>query len=190
MQQVVQHLGQLLERRRLDAAEGGDTQHNIVALVLIELAENIGRLVTLEVNQNSGDDLRVLLADQIEDVLRLHKVERFDTVRPLLGIQQVFKQAGGPLLAQRLDQYAAQIVVGVDAQYRVLAGVALEFAKNSGQIFMGKSAHIHHRTTDLFDLMRIEMFEHFGGQSVAEGQHDDGTFIVGIHCCFMSLLIH
>lgn len=80
VEQVIQHVGQLLERRRLHPAEGGDTQHDVVTLALVEVRQDIRRLGALQVHQDGGDDLRVFLADDIGGRLRLHKVEGFDAV--------------------------------------------------------------------------------------------------------------
>ena len=126
--------------------------------------------------QDGGDDLRMLFADKIEHRLRIHKVERFDTVGALVGIQQIFQQRGGTLFAQRLDQHAAQIIVGVEAERRIFAGVFLKLLQYARHLIVGKARHVDHRTTDLLYLVGIEVFKHLGSQDISQRQHDDGAF--------------
>ncbi len=144
MQQVIQDFRQLLQRGRLYAAEGGDTQHDVVTFALVEFAQHVRRLVTFEVDQNGGDDLRVLFADKVEHRLRIHKVERFDAVGALVGIQQILQQRGGTLFAQRLDQHAAQIIVGVEAERRIFAGVFFKLLQHHGHLVVSKARHVDH----------------------------------------------
>lgn len=136
VEQVVQHFGQLRQRRRLHAAEGGDTQHHVVAQAFVEQGQDVRRLAAFEVHQNGGDDLRVFVADQIGGALRLHKVERFHAGGGLARFENVFQQAGGALFAQRLDQHRAQVVAGVDAQRRVLLGVVFKLGQYLAELFV------------------------------------------------------
>ena len=87
-------------------------------------------------HQDSGDDLRVFVADQIGGALRLHKVERFHAGGGLARFENVFQQAGGTLFAQRLDQHRTQVVAGVDAQRRVLLGVVFELGQYFAELFV------------------------------------------------------
>ena len=74
-----EYLGELLESRRLYATERRNPQDDIVAQFLFEQLENIGRLMAVQVYQNGGNDLRVLVADELGDHGRFHQVQGIDT---------------------------------------------------------------------------------------------------------------
>src|SRR5690606_6837000 len=90
-----EYLGEFLQRRRLYTAEGGDAQYHVVAQFVVEQFENVGRLAPLEVDQNGGDDLRVLLADHLRHQARIHDVQRVDTGIGAALFENVLDQAGG-----------------------------------------------------------------------------------------------
>ncbi|BAN96170.1 hypothetical protein E05_14040 [Plautia stali symbiont] len=167
---------QALLLRLLHAAKGGNTQHDVVARAFIELAQHIGRLAAVEVHQNSGNDLRMFVADQLPYALRLHNVEGFDAVTAIGRIEDVIQQAGGAFDTQRFDQHVAQIFAGVEAQRRVFARLLAELAQHLRDLFMGKTAEIEHRAADLLHLMGIEIFKDVGRQFVTEGEHYNGAF--------------
>lgn len=95
VEQAIQYFGQFRQRGWLHAAKGGDTQHHVVAQTFIEQRQNIGGLGALQMHQNGGDNLRMLIANQIGGTLRLHKVERFNTAGGIASFENIFQQAGG-----------------------------------------------------------------------------------------------
>ncbi|MNR21835.1 hypothetical protein D3C85_1387580 [compost metagenome] len=97
----------------------------------VEQRQNICRLATFEVNQDGGDNLRVLVANKVGGALRLHKVERFDTAGGIARFENIFQQAGSTFFAQRFDQDRTQVVVGVDVERSEL----FRFLLKLGQYF-------------------------------------------------------
>lgn len=152
VEQVVEYFGQLRQRRRLHAAEGGDTQHHVVAQALIELRQNISRLTALEMDQDGGDDLRVFIADQVGGALRLHKVERLHPGGGFAGFEDILQQAGGTLFAQRFHQHRSQVVAGVNAQGGELFGIVFKFRQDLAELFMRDLAHAGHGAAQKLDF--------------------------------------
>ncbi len=107
-----------------------------MAQTLVEQRQNIGRLTPFEVNQDGGDDLRMLVADKVGSGLRLHKVERFHPAGGFPRFENIFQQTGGALLAQRTGQHRAQVFVGVQAQRRKLLGIGFELTQYLGQLLV------------------------------------------------------
>ncbi len=177
VEQVVQHFGQLRQRGRLDAAEGGDTQHHIVAQALFEQRQNIGRLTTFEVHKDGGDNLRVLVANKVGGALRFHKVERFDTAGGIARFQNIFQQAGGTLFAQRLDQHGTQVVVGVDVQRGKLFGFLFKLCQHFSQLLVGDLTHVGHGRTENLHFSLGEVFKHLCRAIFANGHQQDDAFI-------------
>ncbi len=132
VEQAIQYFGQFRQRGWLHAAKGGDTQHHVVAQTFIEQRQNIGGLRALQMHQNGGDNLRMLIANQIGGALRLHKVERFNTAGGIASFENIFQQAGGTFFTQSFDQYRTQIIVGVDIQCGKLFSFLLKFRQHIG----------------------------------------------------------
>lgn len=132
VEQAIQYFGQLRQCGRLHTAKGSDTQHHIVAQTFIEQRQNIGGLRTLQMHQNGGDNLRMLIANQIGGALWLHKVERFNTAGGIASFENIFQQAGGTFFTQSFDQYRTQIIVGVDIQCGKLFSFLLKLRQHIG----------------------------------------------------------
>ena len=182
VEQVVQHFGQLRQRGWLDAAEGGDTQHHVVAQALVEQRQNIGCLTPFEVDQNGGDNLRVLVANKIGGALRLHKVERFDPAGGVARFENIFQQAGGALFAQRLNQHGAQVFVGVDVERGKLLGFLLKLRQHFCQLLVGDLAHVGHRRAEDLHFSLGEVFKHFRRAIFANGHQQDDALIGACKC--------
>ena len=96
------------------------------------MRQNIGGLRTLQMHQNGGDNLRMLIANQIGGALWLHKVERFNTAGGIASFENIFQQAGGTFFTQSFDQYRTQIIVGVDIQCGKLFSFLLKLRQHIG----------------------------------------------------------
>ena len=144
---------------------------------LFEQRQNIGRLTTFEVNQDGGDNLRVLVANKVCGTLRLHKVERFDPAGGIARFENVLQQAGGTLFAQRLNQHGAQIVVGVDVERCKLFGFLLKLRQHFGQLFVGDLTHVGHGRTQNLYFSLGEVFKHLSRTIFANGHQQDDAFI-------------
>lgn len=136
VEQVVEYLGQFRQCGWLYAAERGDTQHHVMAQTLIKQGKNIGSLTTFEVDEDGGDNLRVLVANKVGGTLRFHKVERFDTAGGIAGFENILQQAGSTLFAERFHQYRTQVVVGVDVQRRKLLCFGFKFLQHFHQLLI------------------------------------------------------
>ncbi|MCU0814512.1 MAG: hypothetical protein MUC32_09450, partial [Burkholderiaceae bacterium] len=118
-------LVEVLQRRRLDAVERGDAHHHLVALALAERLQHVARVVELEVHEDRGDDLRVLVAQQLGHRTGVHPLQALDA-RDVAALQDAVEQQVGLVLAERLAQHALDVLVGVGHQRAVLRGDGLE----------------------------------------------------------------
>ena len=103
-----------------------------MAQTFIEQRQNIGGLGALQMHQNGGDNLRMLIANQIGGALWLHKVERFNTAGGVAGFENIFQQAGGTFFTEGFDQHRTQIIVGVDIQCGKLFSFLLKLRQHIG----------------------------------------------------------
>ncbi|MGY3209749.1 hypothetical protein ACVWVS_003389 [Ewingella americana] len=140
--------------------ESGDTQHDVVALALVEQRQNVGCLTAFQVHQNGGDDLRMLVADQVGRNLWLHEVEGFHAGGGFARLENIFQQAGGALFAQGFGQYRTQVLAGVNTQRGVLLGFVFKLAQHVAELLVGNLMDVGHRATDLLNFTRVEVLEH------------------------------
>ena len=63
--------------------------------------QHLGRLVEVQVHQDRGDDLRVLVAHQLGHRARLHPLQAFDAA-DVAALQDAVEQQVGLVLAERL----------------------------------------------------------------------------------------
>ena len=63
---------ELFQGLGLNAFKRGDAQHHIVTQTFTKMVENVAGMVILEVNENGGDDLWMLVLDQVGDGGRIH----------------------------------------------------------------------------------------------------------------------
>src|SRR5690606_30083989 len=115
----------------LHAAEGGNAQHDIIAQTVIHQFKHARRAVALQVNQNRGDDLRVFVFDQFGNGARFQQVKSVDAiVGTAFTFQNVFNDAGGPVVAQRLVQNGADILFGAQGNGHELIGFLAEILQH------------------------------------------------------------
>ena len=128
-------------------------------------------------HKDSGDDLRVFVADKVGGALRLHKVERFDAAGGIARFEDIFQQAGGTLFAEGFDQHRTQVIVGVDVQRRELFRFVLELLQYVHQLFVGDLTYAGHRGTQVLDFAGGEVFEHLSRAIFANGHQQDDAFV-------------
>src|SRR5690606_11774357 len=77
-QHLQQHVVQLAQRGGLDAIERGNPQHDVGADPVRQVVQHGRAHVGLQVHQNGGDDLRVLVTDQLGHTGRIHPLQAFN----------------------------------------------------------------------------------------------------------------
>src|SRR5690606_20354159 len=117
---TVEHVGQLVKRRRLHAPECGNTGNDVIASALGQQGEYGGRAVALQVHQDGGNDLRVFLADQFGNGRGLQVVQGIDAVGRGAIFQDVLKQARGTVSAKRAGEDFADVGVRTHRNRQVL----------------------------------------------------------------------
>ena len=172
---------QLVQRGRLDAVERGDAQQHVVAQALGELLEDLAGVVELQVHQDGGDDLRVLVLDQVGDGGGVHPLQAFDAGR-VAALQDARDQVGGLVVAQRLGQHGADHAF-VNGERRPLGGELLQFVEHRLDLFARHGLDLRHGVAELLDLLRPEMLQYFGGLVLAQRQEQHGALfqpLIGI----------
>jgi hypothetical protein len=129
-QHLAHHLVEVLQRQRLDAVERGDAHQHLVALALGEELEHVGGLVELQVHQDGGDDLRVLVAQQFGHRARVHPLQALDA-GDVVALQDAVDQQVGLVLAQRLAQHGLHVLVGVGHQHVFVGRDVLEVLEHA-----------------------------------------------------------
>ena len=79
----------------LDAVERGDAHQHLVALALAERLQHRPSLVEVEVHQDRGDDLRVLVAQQLGHRAGVHPLQALDA-RDVAALQDAVDQQVAP----------------------------------------------------------------------------------------------
>src|SRR5690606_9167946 len=114
------------QRRRLHAAKGGDAQHDVVAQPFGQQRQHVGGAVAFQVHQDRGDDLRMLVHDELGHVLRIEPVQGVDAAGAVAAFQNVFDEAGGAVGTQCLGEYGTDVFVGTQRDRHELVGFLTE----------------------------------------------------------------
>jgi hypothetical protein len=176
-QQLGQHVGQLLQRARLHAAERGDPQDHVVAQAVREEAQHFGRLLAVQVDQDGSDDLRVLVLDQLGHRGGVHPVQGVDAAARIARFQDVLDHGQRAFLAQRLVQHALDERAGVHVQRQVLLGLAAELGQHLGHFLARHRRQVGHRRTQPLHFTGRQMLENLGGSVLANRHHQDGALL-------------
>jgi hypothetical protein len=95
-----------------------------------QLFQHLGGLLAVQVDQQRGEDLRVLVADQLHHLAGLQVVEALDAAVRLVGLQDVLEQVAGAVVTQRLAQHRADVAAGAQVQGGELLGLEAEFRED------------------------------------------------------------
>src|SRR5690606_17612640 len=175
VQHAAEDLGELLQGSGLHAAECGDAQYHIVAQLFVEQFQDIGSLAALQVDQNGGDDLGVLVANHFRHGGGLNQVERVDAGIGVVDARDILHQAAGTFGPKYLGKDGEKVFTGPDAEQRELLGVVVEIGENLVHFLIGDMPHGSHSLTQLLDLHRRHVAHHIGGTVLVEAQHQDGA---------------
>ncbi len=186
-QQLGQHVVEFAQRGRLHAVQGCNTKDDVVAQTFREIVDDAAGMVALQVDQDGGDDLRVFVADELGHRLRVHPLEAFDT-GGIAPAEDAVEQGSGLVVAQRLGQHAADVFVRIQTQRGGLAGFGDEGFQHFVDFLEADVAQRRHGRAELLDLFRAQVFHDFGGLILAQGEHEDGTFLNAVvtHCSPMT----
>jgi hypothetical protein len=134
-------------------------------------------MIMREVDEDRGDDLGVLVLDQVGDRRCVHPLQAFDAVG-VAGLQDARDQVGRLVVAERLGQHRADVGVGIDVHRRRFFGRAVKLAQH---LFDARARHRferRHGVPELLHLLRPEVLEHLGGVVLAEGDEQDGALSI------------
>ncbi len=183
-QHIVQHIGKFMQGGRLHAAEGGDTQHDVIAQAFVEQCQDARGAVAFQVHQYRGDDLRMLVGDELGHAGRFQPIERIDAVGVVGGIQYVFDQAGGAVGAQGLVEHGTYVVVRTQRNGHELVGFLAKFFQHGIHVGPGDLLQVGHGRTHHLHFPRAQVFENFSRGVLAQGHHENRAAVqVGINGC-------
>ena len=180
-QEARQHVVQFLQCRGLDAVERCDAQQHVVAHALGQEREDFRRLVALEMDHDGRDDLRVLVADQLRHRARTHPLQAFDAAG-VAALQNAVDQRGGFVVAERLLQHVADVIVGGDAHRAAAFRLLAEFADHVFDFLAADRLQARHRRAYLLHFARTEVLEDLGRLVFAERHHQDRAFHDAFSC--------
>jgi hypothetical protein len=152
--------------------ERGHAQHHVGAHALGEVPQRLGGLVGLEMRHHDGHDLRMLVADQVGDRARVHPLQHLHA-RAVAPEQDAVDDAAGLVLAEGLHQHLAHVVIGTDADRRLLVERDGEFADDGLDLLARDGTDPGHGLADLLHFLRRHVLEHLGGFDLAERKHQD-----------------
>jgi hypothetical protein len=161
-----QRLVEFAQRDRLHAIEGGDPQQHVVAQAIGEVLEDVPGVVELEMHQDGGDDLGMLVANQFGDAGGVHPFQAFDA-RRIGARHDAADQAGGAVVAQRLGQHGFDRLV-IDRYGCALGGVLGEIVDHRFHPVARDLLERRHGMAELLDFLWPEVLEHFGGFILAQ----------------------
>ncbi len=156
--------------------QGGDAQQHVVAQAVGEVLEDLAGLVELQVHQDRGDDLRVLVLDEVGGGGGVHPFEALDA-GGVAALQDARDQVGRLVVAQRLGQHRADVVVGIDMDRRVLLRHAQEFIEDAFHLGARHRLQGSHGMADFLHLARPEMLQHFRSMVLAQGDEQRGALL-------------
>jgi hypothetical protein len=168
----------LAQRSRLHAVERRDAQQHVVAQALGEVLEDFAGLVELEVHQDGGDDLRMLVADQVGHGGRIHPLQALDAGRVVAG-HDAADQAGGAVVAERLGQHGLDGFV-VDRHRRALGGLLGEVVDHFFDALARHLLQRRHGVAELLHFLRPEVLQDLGSLVLPQRQQEDGGLFYAV----------
>ena len=140
------------------------------------MIEDFAGVVVFQMHQNGRDDLGVFVLDQVGDGRCVHPLQALDT-RGFTCLQDARNQVGSLVVAQRLGQHGADVVVGVDMDGRVLFGYLEELVQDAFDLGAGNRFERRHGVADLLDLAWPQVLEHFRRTIFTERNEQRGALL-------------
>ncbi len=144
----------------------------------VKWSEDLAGLVALQVHQDGGDDLRVLVADQLGHRWRVHPLQAFDAggvaCRPGCGSAATTPCRRRAPWSARWRMYSSESRPTAKSAVRSGRGSrpAPPPAARAGTLFMRR-----HGGAQLLHLARAEVFHHLGRLVLAEREHQDRALL-------------
>ena len=166
-------LVQVAHGRRLDAVERGHAHQHLVALALSEQLQHLGRMVALQVHQDGGDDLRVLVAHQLGHGRRIHPLQAFDAA-DIVALQDAVEQQVGLVLAERALEHRAHVFVVVVDQHAAVTRHLAELVQYLVELVVADALHARDGLAHALHLLRRQVLEDLAGVFLAQRHQQDG----------------
>ncbi len=138
------------------------------------MPEDFSRLIGIEISQHDGDDLRVLEPDELGDFPRVHPFQRLQPFGRAADVDTV-DDAGGFVLAQRVDQHLAQKFLRADPYGRLAFHGRVEFGDDALDLVARDAAQLRHGRADALHLFCAHVLEYLGGFGFPECQQQNGS---------------
>ena len=159
-----------MQRRRLHLFEVGDAHHQIQAHLLRELAQDLGGLLRLQIGEDDGLDLRVLVLDDAGHLAGIHPLEGVEAAGA--GSQDdLIHQVAGLVLPERRHQGLAHEVFAADADVGVFLDVVDKLTMHRRHPIVTEIRHGGHGHAEPLHLLGLEVAEDLGGILLVEAQH-------------------
>ena len=143
---------------------------------MIEVTEHLGRLVRVEVGDDDGLDLRVLVANHIGNGARLHPLQAVQTTGAAAK-ENAVDEVARLVLAQRRSEHLADIAVGADTQAGLVADDLDELTHDLLDLLAVDIAHAGHGDADALYFLRPEVAQHLRGIGLTQREQENGGLV-------------
>src|SRR5471030_908480 len=173
---LLENLVEFFQGCWLHGVQRGNSQNDVQAYFVVEVAEYFTGLVRVEVRHDDRLDLWVLVTDHVGDGARFHPLQAVEATG-VATQQDAVDQAVGLVFAQGLGEHFAHVVVGADAQAGLVADDVDELAHHLLDLLAVHVTHLRHGHTHTLDLFRPHVAQHLGGVGRTQGQQQNRGFI-------------
>ena len=132
-------------------------------------------MLAVELGEEAGDDLRVLVADQLGDHARLHPLQGLDAGATGAG-QDAVDDRLGPALAERTGKSPLHVLDAIDGEAGGV-GLAEEVADDHFGAVARDLLEGGHARADRLDLAGIHVFHDLRGVTLAERHQEDRSTV-------------
>ena len=134
---------------------------------MIEVTEHLGRLVRVEVGDDDGLNLRVLVANHIGNGTRLHPLQAVQATGTATE-QDAVDQVARLVLAQRRGEHLADVGIGTHTEAGLVADDVDELGHHLLDLLAMDIAHASHGHADALHFLRPEVTQHLRGIGFAQ----------------------
>ncbi len=144
------------------------------------MAQHFAGLVSIQIGDHDGLDLRVLVANDVGDGARFHPLQAVQTAG-VATQQDAVDEAVGFVFAQGLSEHLANVAVGADAHAGLVADDVDEFAHHLLDLLAVHVAHLRHGHAHALNLFRAHVTQHLRSIRLTQGEEQDRSLINSAH---------
>ena len=166
---------------RRDLLDRGDALDHLFAHVgnthaLGDILQDLGRFARFDLREYQGDDLGMLVFDDVGHHLSVELFELLEDLLALLLVESLIQKLLEHILGQRLFEDALEMV-GSDLERRDGAQILIGIIEHLFEGLFGGGLEGEDRLYQLFDLVLFEPFEDLDGHLFGQGRYQNRRFL-------------